>query len=132
MVGCYTSGKYCTTETRHIRLQGHVAFECAGVHFSGDISHLSICHMCDKNGGTLHITYLRPLLTPFPNPVPATIPHILIAIGAVFGVVLYRMSQLAAFSLTYGVDETSYMIMFIPITCCAHQPGVHLAPQLCK
>nr|CAD7267323.1 unnamed protein product [Timema shepardi] len=26
------------------------------------------------------------------------------------------MSQLAAFSLTYGVDETSYMIMFIPIT----------------
>nr|CAD7462010.1 unnamed protein product [Timema tahoe] len=41
---------------------------------------------------------------------------ILIAIGAVFGVVLYRMSQLAAFSLTYGVDETSYMIMFIPIT----------------
>nr|CAD7259744.1 unnamed protein product [Timema shepardi] len=51
MVGCYTSGKNRTTVIRHMRLQGHVALECAGVHFPGDISRLSTCHTCDKNRG---------------------------------------------------------------------------------
>ncbi|KAK7868057.1 hypothetical protein R5R35_007504 [Gryllus longicercus] len=41
---------------------------------------------------------------------------ITVAIGAVFGVVLYRMSVLTSLSLYPDSDTTSYMIMFIPIT----------------